>query len=106
MPREVEMLSASPSWPSRLAAAPTIARELRALEKYDVLQDQRKQFRTPTLLLVGSHSSPHVRNGMESLGKTLAGSSLATLDGHGHFAMDTGPESFVQRVTQFLDSVE
>jgi pimeloyl-ACP methyl ester carboxylesterase len=103
---EIELLARSPSWPSREAAAPTIGREVRALEKYDVRQDQRKQFKTPTLLLFGSKSSPALRSAMESLGTMLGGVPVTTLEGHGHFAMDTGSELLVRHITRFLDTVD
>jgi pimeloyl-ACP methyl ester carboxylesterase len=59
---EIDAFRASPLWPTRLAAAPTIPRECRAEQTWVYRPGQFDAITAPTLLLTGSDSVPVVTN--------------------------------------------
>lgn len=99
---ELEVLRASPSWPERLAAAPTLPRELRAIQDYRFDAGRLGALRTPTLLLVGGESSAFFRQAIDTLAATLPVAQLEVLPGQKHVAMDTAPELFLATIRNFL----
>ena len=60
-PQDFENYRASAAWPSRVAAAHTLPRELRAQEQYHFLPERFKAIKISTLLLMGEHSPIHLR---------------------------------------------
>ena len=101
-PKEFAMLRAAPAWPARLAAAPTIPRELRAHEKYRFVAERFAEMRAPTLLLQGGASPGFFRAAIATLHAALPASRVAVLPGQQHVAMDTAPELFLREVLDFL----
>lgn len=101
-PEDVEALRAGPGWSGRVAAAPTIIREM---ADGDFLFDPQNYMRLkmPCLLLVGSESPPAFRVGNERLASILPHAELEVLAGQGHAAMLTAPELFCAMVLRFLD---
>lgn len=57
-PDQLQLMRTLPVWQARLAAAPTLVRESRALERYVFTPERWAGFDTPTLLLMGSDSAP------------------------------------------------
>lgn len=93
---------ALPSWPARIASAPLILRELRAVEDYVFAPERFATLAIPTLLLLGSTTAPHHRVATEALAATLPDSQVRVLEGEGHVAMDTAPDLFAREVVRFL----
>lgn len=101
-PREIEQLRSSPAWPARLAAAHTVPRELRALERYDFNPHRFKDLHTKTLLLVGGDSPQFAREAAEAVDAALPDSRIAVLPRQQHIAMYVAPQLFVGKVLEFL----
>jgi pimeloyl-ACP methyl ester carboxylesterase len=57
---------------------------------------------TPTLLLQGSDSAPHLHEGITTLQAALPHARVATMPGQQHLAMNTAPELFTNEVVRFL----
>jgi pimeloyl-ACP methyl ester carboxylesterase len=103
-PKEIEVMKARPSWPSRVASIDIQIREIRALSKYTFDEQRVSTLKTPTLLLAGGNtSSPQLRQATELLMKTLSNRSLIVFDGQEHNAMDTIPQRFAEVVAKFLE---
>jgi pimeloyl-ACP methyl ester carboxylesterase len=100
-PRELGLIRPLPSWPARVAAAPTIVREVHAAEGYRVPGERLRDWGTPTLLLVGGDSMPFFRAAVQAVHEALPGSSVHVLAGQQHVAMDTAPELFAQEIAEF-----
>lgn len=97
---------ALPSWPTRVAAAPLILRELLAVEGYVFAPERCVALTMPTLLLLGSATAPHHRTATEALAATLPHAQIRVLEGQGHVAMDTAPDLFTSAIVQFLTTAE
>jgi pimeloyl-ACP methyl ester carboxylesterase len=98
---QIEMLRAHPAWPGRIAAAHTLAREMRVEEEYRLDFDCLRDVRCPTLFLLGGDSPPFLQDATRRLHAALPGSRIQAMPGQQHVAMDTIPEEFVGFVTQF-----
>ncbi len=98
----LEQMKTSPVWPGRVAAAHTIARELRAEESYTPEPADFTGVTAPALLLLGSESPIWAKEGTEIARSVLGDSSVAILEGEGHLAILTAPEVFVDEVLRFL----
>jgi pimeloyl-ACP methyl ester carboxylesterase len=57
---------------------------------------------TPTLLLSGSESPPFLRDVTEPIDDALPNSRIVTFAGHGHEAMLTATDRFVDEVLTFI----
>lgn len=99
---EIEHFRASPQWPSRVAAAHTVPRKFRAEEGWAFGPGRYRDFRAPTLLLVGSESSGWAKHGTEIVHAALPGSRVVVMDGEEHIAIMTAPDLFVREVVHFL----
>jgi pimeloyl-ACP methyl ester carboxylesterase len=100
---QIEMLRAHPAWPGRIAAAHTLAREMRVEEEYRFDFDRLRGVRCPTLFLLGGDSPPFLQDATRRLHAALPGSRIQEMPGQQHVAMDTIPEEFVGFVTQFAE---
>jgi pimeloyl-ACP methyl ester carboxylesterase len=103
-PEEIEMLRSLPTWPARVALAPTIPREMNAFESYAIGFDPARlgNLKTPTLLLLGGDSPALERAAAEDLDAALLDSRIVVMPGQGHIAQRTAPEVFAREVIQFL----
>src|SRR5215213_7797028 len=63
---EIEAMQGTPAWAARLAAAPTVPRELRAERDYGMADLQLGELGAPALLLVGSESPSWARRSTEA----------------------------------------
>lgn len=99
---QVDELRAMPTWPTRVATAHTVLRELRAEGdwRFDLRRCQRLTM--PTLLLTGSESLEIARRGTEALHDALPNAAVTVFEGEGHVAMITAPDLFVRAVLDFL----
>jgi pimeloyl-ACP methyl ester carboxylesterase len=101
-PAEIDLLRSQPdAWAVRLANAPTIPRELRAVERYRFEPDRFRDMRTPTLLLVGGSSPRREWDDATAVSAALPDARVVALAGQQHAAMYTAPDAFVGEVTRF-----
>jgi pimeloyl-ACP methyl ester carboxylesterase len=106
-PGEIELLrSQRDAWVVRLRNAPTIPRELKALERYTFAPESFRNLRTPTLLLVGGESPPHEMENARVVADALPDAQVVVLPGQQHLAMYTVPELFAREVVRFLEESE
>ena len=101
-PDALEQLRASPVWPGRVAAAHTIARELRAEESYQPDPEALSSHSIPVLLLLGSESPEWAKKGTALVQSLLPDSRVAVLEGEGHIAILTAPQLVADQVARFL----
>jgi pimeloyl-ACP methyl ester carboxylesterase len=99
----LEQLRASPVWAGRVAAAHTIAREVRAEASYQPDAKALVSLSIPVLLLLGSESPEWAKRGTELVQSLLPNSRLSLLEGEGHIAILTAPQLVADQVTRFLD---
>jgi pimeloyl-ACP methyl ester carboxylesterase len=86
-------------WRARVAAAPTLAREGRAANAF---RPRAGALAMPVRFLLGTETTPPLSRAARAAHAAVPGSSLRELPGHGHAAMDTGPELFVAEVVAWL----
>ena len=101
---EIDGFRASPLWPVRLAAAPTIPRECHAEEDWQYQPGQFDGITAPTLFLTGSDSVPVVAEATERAAAAIPDAQIRVLQGHGHFAHRTDPTMVGAIVSQFVDA--
>ena len=101
---EVEKLSASDGWASRLEVAPTIPREMAAEHEYRLSKESLSKLKVPTLMLVGGESPAFIRHGCSAVQESISGAQLVVLAGQGHAAMHTAPALFSDAVIAFCGS--
>jgi pimeloyl-ACP methyl ester carboxylesterase len=96
---------AAPAWASRLPAAHTIPREMRAVEvKYRFDWNQAHAIEQSTLLLQGELSLPVMRASAWALHAVLPTSRVVVLQGQGHAALLTAPKVVAAEVLTFVRS--
>jgi pimeloyl-ACP methyl ester carboxylesterase len=100
-PPEIDALRAGPSWQRRLNAVHTIPREERAGGEYQFDAARFGSMTTPTLLLVGEQSLPPFIQSTEAVNEALPNSHIFIIEGHGHVAMLTATERFIEVVLAF-----
>jgi pimeloyl-ACP methyl ester carboxylesterase len=101
---ELDRYRADPVWPRRVAAAPTIAREL-AIESGDEAGLERLgAVRQPVLQLLGGESRREFKVATAALDDRLAAGSIVVIPGAKHAAHHTHPDAVVEAVTSFLGS--
>jgi pimeloyl-ACP methyl ester carboxylesterase len=84
------------------AAAHTLAREIRATDRWTWNAARFAELDVPARLFVGGSSIAIVHEMTERLSAGLRGSDIAQLRGQQHIAMDTAPELFVREVLAFF----
>ena len=95
---------ADPVWPTRVAAAPTILREVEAEATPAASLDALGSVEAPVLLVLGSISRSPFRIGTDELAARLANSRIVTITGAAHAAHHTHAGEFVRAVEAFLDA--
>jgi pimeloyl-ACP methyl ester carboxylesterase len=101
-PDQIAGLRASPAWRSRIAAAHTLARELRAESDYVFAPERFATLRTPTLLLLGGDSPPYFKAATAAVEAALPSSQVVVMPGQQHIAMNTAPGLFLRALIRFL----
>ena len=99
---EITALRAQPAWPARVAAAPTIVRELRAIPQVSFDPGQAARITVPTLLLTGSDSDDPFAADLATVAAALPDARIGVLDGQRHVADILAPELFARRLLAFL----
>ena len=100
-PTELDALRSAPNWAARVDAVHTAIREERARKEYAFDAARFAGLTTPTLLLSGGESAPFLTDATDVLDDALPNSRIAILAGHGHAAMNTAPELFIEEVLAF-----
>ena len=101
-PEELGLLRSLSNWPARIAAVPTMLREIESVRNYAFDPSRFENMKTPTLLLVGAQTAPVYRAAIETLHASLPNSRLAIMSGQNHDAVITAPERYVNEVLRFL----
>jgi pimeloyl-ACP methyl ester carboxylesterase len=100
---ELEAYRQLPVWKVRVQLAPTIPRELTAIDRtYRFNAEKFGNLQVPTMLLLGGDSPPLFQQATELVDSSLPDSRVVILPGQQHIAMDTNPELFIREVLQFL----
>ena len=89
-------------WKRRIQLAPTIPRELVIDRTYRFDPERFAMLQVPTMLLLGGDSPTFFRKAIEELDSALPNSTVVTMPGQQHIAMDTNAELFVEEVLRFL----
>lgn len=90
-----------PAWQIRITLAPTIPRELRAVNDYRFSPERFADLRVPTMLLLGGDSPARVVRETELIDAALPDSRVVILPNQQHVAMDMDPASFAGKVIDF-----
>jgi pimeloyl-ACP methyl ester carboxylesterase len=99
---EIDAMVVTPAWQARLAAAPTVPRELRAEAALGIDQLRLAEVHCPVMLLVGSESPAWARRSTDAFADAIAGAQVRRLAGHGHGATVSGPELLASELGRFL----
>jgi pimeloyl-ACP methyl ester carboxylesterase len=100
----IEGMRGTPVWQHRLAAAHTLAREVRAANGYLPDPDRLSAIGAPVRILLGTATTPALTRAAHAAHAAVPGSQLRELPGHGHAAMDVDPSMFVAEVEDWLGS--
>lgn len=95
---------ADPVWPTRVAAAPTILREVEAEASAAASLDALGSVTARVLLILGSISRSPFRIGTDELASRLADARVVIVTGAAHAAHHTHAPEFVRAVEAFLDA--
>jgi pimeloyl-ACP methyl ester carboxylesterase len=101
-PDELKAYRTAPSWPARVAAAPTVVREMWAEAAEDAGPERYAGIRIPVLQLIGGDSGPVFTDGTWALDQRLPNGRVVVIPGARHAAHHTDPERFVAEVRAFL----
>ena len=99
---ELTALRAQPSWPGRVAAAPTIVRELRAILRTPFDPGKAARITAPTLLLTGSDSNDPFAADIGTVAAALPDARIGVLGGQEHVADILAPELVAHHLVAFL----
>lgn len=99
---EIAALRAQPAWPARVAAAPTIVRELRAILRMAFDPAQAARITVPTLLLTGSDSRDPFAADVGAVAAALPDARVVVLEGQQHVADVLAPDLVAAHLLAFL----
>jgi pimeloyl-ACP methyl ester carboxylesterase len=102
---QAEAMRSSPTWPARLATAPTIAREARIEDGWVHRPGEFDAIAAATLFLEGSESPPELAEVTRQCAAAIANARVHMLDGHGHFAYRTHPAEVAAIILEFARTV-
>jgi pimeloyl-ACP methyl ester carboxylesterase len=92
----------TPVWPTRVAAATTIPRELEVVEGM-VFDGWLNGIGVPVRLFAGTESPEYLRLAAEAVAQRIPGADLVPMAGQAHQAMDFDPDQFVEAVFDFSE---
>jgi pimeloyl-ACP methyl ester carboxylesterase len=93
-------------WPLRVAASPTILRELEAEHSPAASLAALRRVTAPVLQILGTASVPAFRTATEALDERFENGSVVRIEGAAHAAHHTHPDAFVAAVEAFLDAAD
>jgi len=97
---QIDAMRGTAIWRARLAAAPTIVREIENVEVFDI-SARLSAITVPVRLLLGTESPAYFRPAAEAIAKELADAEIVPLVGQSHLAINEDPEQFVEKVVSF-----
>lgn len=101
---EIDRMEGTPAWDWRLAAAPTVPRELRAERALSTGELGLDRLDLRSLLLMGSESPAWARRSTDAFAAAIPAVEVRILQGHGHGAAVSGPELLAAELERFLDA--
>ena len=101
---EIAAMQGTHHWQARVAAAPTVPRELRAEHAIATADLLLEQVAGPTLLLVGEHSPSWAKRSTEAFAAAIPNAEVHTLEGQGHGAAFSAPAMLAAELEAFLTS--
>ncbi len=99
---EIDAMQGTPAWRARIAAAPTVPRELHAEHGFPGDDLRLSRLAAPVLLLVGSASPGWAKRSTEAFAAAIPDSQVQVLEGHGHGASVSAPELLASELRDFL----
>jgi pimeloyl-ACP methyl ester carboxylesterase len=99
---ELAAVKAQPSWPARVAAAPTLVRELRAIPVTPLDPRQAASIAVPALLLTGSDSRDPFAADAGAVAAALPDARVVVLEGQQHVGDILAPEVVAGHLATFL----
>jgi pimeloyl-ACP methyl ester carboxylesterase len=100
----IEGFRADPQWPGRVALAPTVCREVRAVSIYAFEPANFAKVITPTLFLLGSASPQPMAVSVRAGAAALPHTQVHILPGQGHEAMYAAPDMLAAAISDFLSA--
>lgn len=99
---DIALMRSAPTWPARVAAAPTVPRECRAFGSQAFDPATAARVGVPVLLLVGSDSPRDIKADPDVVAAALPDARIHELPGQQHVAQLTAPELLARVVLEFL----
>jgi pimeloyl-ACP methyl ester carboxylesterase len=99
---EIEAMQGTPAWRARIAAAPTVPRELHAEHGLATADIGLERLAPPALILVGSRSPDWAKRSTAAYAEAIPDAELHTLDGQGHGAAVSAPELLASELRAFF----
>jgi len=98
---QIEGMRQAPFWGGMEAIAPTLAYDHTAImgEQGSIPTERAARARVPTLLMTGGNGAPFMLETAKTLGKTIPGARLRTLEGQTH---DVHPEALAPVLAEFF----
>lgn len=97
---QIDAMRGTTVWQARLAAAPTIVREIEHVEVYDV-SARLSAITVPVRLLLGTESPAYFGPAAEAIAARLPNAEIVPLTGQSHMAINEDPDQFVEKVLSF-----
>ncbi|TVP62574.1 MAG: alpha/beta hydrolase [Nitriliruptor sp.] len=99
---DIATIRAQPSWPARVAVAPTLPRELRHTPEQLFDPAQAAEVAVPTLLLQGSESPEILHEDVQRVAQVVPDSRIVILEGQAHSADFLAPQLVAEQLLAFL----
>ena len=96
-------MRSNPAWPSRLATAPTIAREARIEDGWVHEPGQFDAITARTTFLSGTASPADLQEVTRLCAAAIRGAHIRKLEGRDHFAYKTHPAELAAVILEYLD---
>jgi pimeloyl-ACP methyl ester carboxylesterase len=97
---QLARMEASPIWPVVLEISSTLPRESREVNTVRSWQERLARRKTPITMMLGTESSPFLKEATAFVSQSIPGCQVVTLEGQGHGAMLDAPELFVAKVLE------
>lgn len=99
---QVDDLRRQPSWPARIAAAHTVAREVRTFQETVFDADRASRITVPTLLMIGAETPDII--GVKAVREALPDARIAVIEGQEHIADLLAPHMVADVLLPFLQN--
>jgi len=97
---QIDTMRGTAVWQARLAAAPTIVREIEHVEVFDI-SARLSAITVPVRLLLGTESPAYFRPAAEAIAAQLPDAEIVPLTGQAHLAINEDPDQFIEKVVSF-----